>query len=471
MALNRACAWLVVAFVGSVALAQEDYLPAQSLSEAGLLKVWQLGLELPKHQHLTDIYLVDDQLYAATDDGYVFAIHADTGAIRWLRRVSSEGYRIRRPCHVEDRVVFVTPTTLLQVNRLSGEGASKTELRFPAGSSAVTDGQQILMGGLDRRLHAFQAADPLLGWQLIVNGPITSTPAMFKDPGGVSVVVAAADDGTVYACTAGRKAFRWQANTWGSVTADLVVSEEGVYVACRDRSLYLLDPAFGEVRWRARFSGPLQESPVVTSDSAYQFCPDDGLVSVNTAVVGAVERLRWKLPRGRTLLTADAQHAYVLSQDQSVLVVGHDDGATAYTIPATGMTLAAPCPAQVSLYLASPDGRVFCARPLGTPLVTRGQLRDAVSPPETAAEAAEKVQPATQPAAKASETDALSSARKGRPIGGKSKISKGFTEGANEPAPKPATPAQPKPETPQKADSSKKPESSTKPANPPKQEK
>jgi outer membrane protein assembly factor BamB len=442
MALKPACAWLLVAILSPLALAQEDYIPGEALREAELIKAWQLSLQLDKTQHLTDAYLLDDQLYLATDDGYVFAVHAETGAIRWLRRVSSEGFRIRRPCHVGERVIFITPTTVLQLNRLSGEGESKTLLKFPAGSAPVTDGERVFVGGLDRRLHAFEAAEPVLGWRVIVNDPITSAPVVLKDHAGINVVVAASDDGTVYACTATKKAFRWQASVWGSITADLAAGEEGIYVPCRDQSLYLLDPLFGEVRWRARFSGPLYEPPVVTADTAYQFCPDDGLVSVNTAVVGAVERLRWKLPRGRVLLAADARYAYVLSQDQSVLVVGHDDGTVAYTLSAPGMTLAAPSPAHAALYVASTDGRVFSARPRGTPLVTSGALRDAVSPPETAAEAAEKLQPASQPSAKADQTDSLSTSRKGRPIGGKSKVSKGYTEGATEPTTKPSNPPQ-----------------------------
>ena len=72
----------------------------------------------------------------------------------------------------------------------------------------------------------------------------------------------------------------------GPITADLAVDDNGVYVASRDHSLYLLDPAFGGLRWRARFSGPLYEPPVVTADTAFQFCAEDGLAAINTGTVG-----------------------------------------------------------------------------------------------------------------------------------------------------------------------------------------
>jgi hypothetical protein len=424
MSLKHACTWVLVALFSPLALAEEDYLPSEALRGAELIKAWQLRLPLDKGQTLLDAYLVDDQLYLATNDGYVFAVHADTGAIRWLRRVTSEGFRLRRPCHAGDRVIFATPTTVLQLNRLSGEGASKLELRFPAGTGPVTDGARLFLGGLDSRLHALQVLDPVLGWQAVTNGPIMSTPVVYE-----ASLFAASDDGSVYSCTPDKKTIRWQTTTFGSVTADLAVNEHGVYVANRDQSLYLLDPLFGEIRWRARFSGALYEAPVVTPDLAYQYCPDDGLVAVNTAVLGVTQRNRWTLPRGRTLLTIDQRYAYVLSRDETVLIVSLQDGDVAHTLPAPGLVLAVPSPARTALYLASPDGRLFCAWPRGTPLVTPSDLRGAITPPEApTAETGEKLEPTTKPA-KPEEGDLLTTSRKGRPLGGKSKVSKSFREG------------------------------------------
>ncbi|MFH1747485.1 MAG: PQQ-binding-like beta-propeller repeat protein [Planctomycetota bacterium] len=420
MLLKRLCTWMVIALVAPLALAEEDYIPDATLSVAKLVKTWQLRLPLEADQRLVDLYLVDDQVYATTNDGFVFAIHAPTGANRWLRRAAQEGYRIRRPCHVGERAVFVSPTTILQVDRRYGDGISKTELRFAAGTGAITDGVRLIIGGLDRRVYAIDAANPLYSWKSITNAPITSTPALYN--GSLFV---ASSDGTVYSCTAEKKAFRWQTSTYSSITADLVADEGGVYVASRDNSLYLYDLLFGEIRWRARFSGPLYEAPVLAGDRAYQFCPDDGLVAVNTSVIGIDERFQWKLPRGRTLLTIDEKYAYILSQDETVLVVGLEDGQIVHTIAVAGFTITAPDSAETVLYLANPDGRIFCARPVGAPIVQRSDLRAALNPPaEEAESAAAGADTAAAPEEKT--PDLLQTSRRGAPLGGKSKVSKEF---------------------------------------------
>lgn len=420
MWLRRACIWTLIISTCPLALAQEDYLASAALNDAGLAKSWQLGLQLESDQHLVDIYLVDEQLYLATNDGYVFAVHAETGANRWLRRVTSEGYRVLQPCHSGKRVIFATPTTVLQLRRHSGEGLDKMTLQFPGGTAPTSDGPRLFLGGLDRRIYAFEVRDPLRRWKVISNGPIRSKPSVHDGN-----LYFASEDGSVYSCTAWNKTFRWQNHTYGSLTADLVVNDQGVFVASRDRSLYLFDLQFGLIRWQARFSGPLYESPALTPEIVFQYCPDDGLVAVNTAMSGVEQRLRWKLPRGRRLLTVDKQNAYVLSLDESILVADLEDGEVRQTIPADGFTLGIAHPWKTALYIASPDGRLFCARPRGAPLVQRDDLHKAMLPPEEKSDESETAEQVAE--AEPSEESALAgTARKGMPLGGKSKVSQNF---------------------------------------------
>jgi len=426
MLCRRAGVWTLIAALVPWAAADEDYVPAEALREAGLTKAWQLRLPLERDQRLANIYVVDDQWYATTDDGYVFAVHADTGAIRWLRQAVRRGYVIRRPCHAGSRAIFTAPATVLQVDRLSGEGVARWDLTFPAGTAPVTDGTRLFLGGLDQRLYAADLHDRLRGWKAMASGPITSTPVLHEGN-----LLAASADGTIYCCTAGSKAFRWQRGLGGSVTADLAANAHGLYVANGDQSLYLLDFVSGQVAWQVRFSGPLSEAPVLTPDVAYQYCPDDGLVAVNCPIVGVEERIRWKLPRGRTLLTTDAKHAFVLARDETILVVRVEDGEVVQAMPAVGLTLTVPSPERTAIYLASHDGRLFCARPRGTPLVTQEDIRKALATPETMpAESAEPGEK-TVPGGAEPEPDRLGTSRSGLPLGGKSKVSKSFGKGGS----------------------------------------
>ncbi len=401
------------------ALAQDDFISSESLAPAALVKYWQLQLPLEADQTLVDAFLVDDVLYLTTQDGYAFAVHAYTGAIRWLREITSGGYRVRAPCHAGDRAVFVTPTRLVAFDRVSGESRLDVTLGIPAGSAGASDGALVFFGSLNERFYAFDALDGLERWKITTNGPIDATPAVFE-----GAVYLASDDGGVYSCTAADKRFRWQAVTNGPNTADLVVDTNGVYVASRDQSLYLFDLAFGQPRWRVRFAGPLYEPPAVTADTAYQFCPDDGLWAVNVDVLEADDRIRWKMPNGRALATVHKDTAFVYTRDRTLQSVDAKTGDIRHTVPTQQFSLVAPSPREPAVYLATSDGRVFCARPKGARPPRREDLRAAVgiAPPAS--------QPASAPAAaatrkpQASDVVELGSRRPIGVIGAKSKISR-----------------------------------------------
>jgi outer membrane protein assembly factor BamB len=435
--MSRLAALAALAAASGALRADEDHVAAAALRAAGLAKYWQLRLPLDPGQELADAYLVDDQIYACTQDGYAFAIHVDTGVLRWLRRVTDGGYRLRRPCHAGDRTIFVTPPEVVQFSRQFGEPLSRLELRSPAGSGPTADRQRYYFGSLNHRFYCFYLDDTFETWKATTGAPIASTPALFE--GNLYV---ASGDGGVYSCVAFNKRARWlsPAGTTGPITADLVVDANGVYAASRDQSLYLFEPEFGRPRWRARLSGPLTEAPVVTQESAYQFCPDDGLVAITVSGFEYEKSLRWKLPRGRSTLTVFEKRVYVLSQDATILAVDDATGEVAHEIPAAGFALAMPSVERPVLLVAAADGRIFCAKPLNTPLVSLDEMRRALLPPGEPEEAA--TQPATRPAeAAAREDDALSGARGGPPIGGRSKVTREFGRGSGgSPATQPARP-------------------------------
>ncbi len=410
---------------GSVGAADGDYLPAGALYDAGLMKYWQLALPLDRGQYVRDVHLVDDALYVATQDGYVHALDAYTGVLRWLQPVTRSGYNVRRPAHIGDTVIFVTPVDIQTYDRRTGDGLSRHDLRYPPGSALVSDGQHLFVGGLDRRLYCLALPHMFYAWRSITNGPITSTPALHGDN-----VYVATEAGGVYACTRADKRLVWETSVFGPVSADLVATDDGVYVASRDQSLYLLFHETGEVRWRARFSGRLLEPPVVTPDVVYQYCADDGLVAVENAVVGVEERLRWRLREGRQALTVHEGTVFVLSRNEELLAVRKAGGDVAVRIPARGFTLGVPAVATNTVFLVSPDGRIFCARPRNLPPLRPEDIVNALRPPGA------PVEPTTQPAVAAqratgaeSAGDPLKSDRRGAAVGGRSKVSRGFGAG------------------------------------------
>lgn len=431
MFMRVVCISLLLTTATGVALAEPDYIAPQALYQADLVKTWQLQLPLDDPQRLRDVHLVDNTAYLATDDGFVFSVDARTGAIRWMRRVTRSGYNVWRPCHAGNLVIFVTPTQLVAYDRYSGDGVRQRQLDFPAGSGAVTDGARIYFGAIDARVYAFDLRFfPV--WEIITGGPVTSIPDLYQDR-----LYFGSDDGHLYACKAPDKSRIWRhiPSTYDRITADIVANDQGIFVASRDRSLYLYEHAFGKVVWRERLGSPLYEAPVVTPDLAFQFSGSDGLVAINTAVRDVDKRVRWTLPNGRALLTIDQQNAYVLGRNERIYVASLKDGDVRHEIPAPGFSLFLPSPENQTLLIAAADGRIFAARPRGAALVTRDDVRRSlVEGPREAAPTTTEQEPAV---AAASETeqplpetgtarDLLESIRKGTVLGGTSKVSKEF---------------------------------------------
>ncbi len=400
-----------------------DYLDSRALFEAGMIKHWQLALPLAPGQRVTDTFLVDDQIYAGTNDGHVYAIHAPTGALRWVRQFTRGGYLLRRPTHIGERTVIGTPPSVMHYDRLYGKPIRKQNLRFPLGNAPVSDGVSLLLGGLDRRMYSFGVNDDFEQWKIGADSQLVSGPALYGES-----LFFASDRGTIYACAAANKAFQWINRSIGPVTADLVADENGVYVASRDRSLYLLDPAFGKTRWRVRFSGALHEAPVPTPKIAFQFSPSDGLVAVDADDVNLPDRELWRLENGRKLLTIDEESAYVLSRDGKLLVCDLDSGTVRHEVATGELTMPMPFTKLPVVYLASPDGRIFAARKRGVRVVTADSVLAAMDvPKDTQTEPAAEDRP---DAARETLTreDVLGTRQGGPPIGGKSKVSREFQE-------------------------------------------
>jgi len=415
-----------LAFVGLIALlcasaasAQGDFIDSQALLDADLVKYWQLPLPLQSEQELVAVYLVDDQLYAVVQDGYVYALDAKTGVIRWVKQVTTAGYEIRRPCHHGRLTIFVLPPTLVQYDRYSGQPIRRGDMRFPSGTPAVSDGVRFYIGGIDQKIYAFLPGQDFEVWKARAEGQIISQPALMGEN-----LFFADDGGNVFSCVAADKRFQWRSRKIGSVTADLAVDLNGVYAAARDYSLYLLSPEAGHLRWRMRFSGPLVEPPVITPEIVFQYCREDGVTAINPNA-DRESRKMWTVTETRGFLTLDDKSAYLLGRDENIHVVNLDDGKSTHMVPSAGFTMFAPTTETTAMFLAAKDGKLFCARKRGVPVLLASDVKKAAAGPATAsADDAEDAASATDAAE--ADGDVLTSKRPGPPIGGKSKVTKEY---------------------------------------------
>jgi outer membrane protein assembly factor BamB len=402
-----------------------DYLPSDELHPTGLMKFWQLQVPLSPGQTVVDAYVVGDQMYVCTHDGYVFGIHAPTGAIRWVRQVTRLGYRIQRPIHEGTSVIFGTPAALSAYERVFGDGVWRHSLPFSSVSTPILDvtpdGSYLYLAGYNARIYGYHYEEPREAWKAGLKGPVAGGIVPFD--GSLYMVTR---HGYVYAVDPAQREELWErtGSVDARVQAPVAVNDDGVFVADTNRRLTMFNRKLGTVAWRATFDGPLYDAPTLIDRAAYQFCPDEGLVAVDIDALDDDSRFLWRLPRGRRVVTADEQRLFVLSRDEKLLAVERATGRVLHEIDAAGMTLAEPQLSETAVYLFSADGRIFVARPKDASRPRRDDVVRGLAPAAPASDETVGPSTTTGPAV----TNPLDTSSAGRPIGGRSDVTRNWGE-------------------------------------------
>lgn len=175
-----------------------------------------------------------DTVYAASNDGTLYAVNAADGTERWKFRT----------------------------------GAA-------VGSAPFVVGGVVYLGSDDTKLYAVDAVTGLERWSFptggIVHSPVFS--------GGVVYVGSA--DGFLYAVNSDGKE-RWRFQT-GNDTHSAVISGDVVYVGCSDTNLYAVEAFSPTKKWTAATRGAVSGFPVVDSGVVYFGSTDGMLYAANEA--------------------------------------------------------------------------------------------------------------------------------------------------------------------------------------------
>ena len=168
-----------------------------TLKDAGLARYWTADVPIPSDDSLAEVYLVDDTLYLYTLEGIVFALQADTGLIRWGKKLSARNFSIQKPGHIAGApgyslAAFVTPGGTQILDRYSGSAIASFPNEFAVGGAPVGAGDTLFMGSADGNVYALVwhtagSCETIQWWKVRAGGPVTATPILY---GGDRLIVA-----------------------------------------------------------------------------------------------------------------------------------------------------------------------------------------------------------------------------------------------------------------------------------------
>ena len=373
----------------------QDLLANDTLAEVGFYRYWQAQLPLKENDEVLELRVVDENLYAITDQADLFAIHADIGVLRWSVNLGGPGTRIFEPTHVrsfwgKDLTLVSTSDRIHWLDSASGKSVAKLSVDFIPTTAAVSDGRRVYVGGLDSMLHCIELVPTASGvattrkWRIRTGALTTTTPVLWG--GGLFF---ASQDGKVRACDSLDKTRFWVFGTAKPNSADIYVDSTGVYFGSEDRSIYKVDVGTGRGLWRFRTPGTIRTSPVLLGDKLYQEVENQGVYVVNTDT----GEQAWHAPSAARFISASPQQAYLLTQYGDILAVDAQTGSVQGQIVAGNVDLVGRNPANSAMYLASRSGRILCAQDKSVPFLRFEQLQRSNGGPAEAAKPAANSEP------------------------------------------------------------------------------
>ncbi|UCG17645.1 MAG: PQQ-binding-like beta-propeller repeat protein [Phycisphaerales bacterium] len=380
-----------IAAISGGRAAADSLVDAGQLRAAGYTKYWETQLPLRRGDQVAAVHLLDDNIYVTTTDGEVLAVHPGAGLLRWGRHITQRTYTIFRPTHVVDEadagpVVFTTSSGITVIDRYSGELRKVTPSMFAAGSAATGEVTRLIegdseilqyrlfAGSSDGHLYAVEwkvpaQPEPTRLWRARTGGAVRSTPVY----GDADHLYCASMGGRVYCCTSATKAEQWTfppKGTIGPVRGDIHVTQDGVYVASADRSVYKLDPISGIQRWRRRLPEMLETGPVVLAGTVFQYCPGAGVFAIDAGYGDIL----WDLPEGQQAVARHGERICITMTDNHLAWVDVKTGKVNSKVSLPDRTLAAQNHDDAAIYLISPLGNLMCARPVGVKPLTNVEL-------------------------------------------------------------------------------------------------
>ena len=304
---------------------------------------------------LTSPTVANGVVYAASNDGKLYAFKADTGAVLWNTCIDSSS---SSPAVVKG-VVYVGSSNgkLYALNANTGSVLWSATAGYSIDSSPVVANGVVYVGSsysvTQGMLSAFKADTGAVLWTVTAGIYVNTSPAVAN-----GVVYFVAGLSTLYAVSTTTGAPLWNAvmDTAHSSGSSPTVVNGVVYVGSFGK-LHAFNALTGAVLWTAKAVGFIESSPAVANSMVY-IGADDGKVSAFNASTGAI---LWS--------TALDPHTYFKATSQTVAngVVYADSGnGKLYALNAnTGSVLWSISP------VSGVDTTIF-ETPLYTPAVANG---------------------------------------------------------------------------------------------------
>ncbi len=244
--------------------------------------------------------VVGGSVYFEGGNGRLYALNAQTGAVRWTRNFQQE---LWRPYIVDGVLYISTNWNDNQGNAINdvyainlADGTTKMKYKDSGSIAGIFDGVMYLSSS--HELTAIRVVDGSKIWQTQINAKTLNENVYVKN----GVLYASSDDGHIYTFDLQSGKITWQSPAINDIVFDIAVGDDGrVYFGAQNHYVYAFDPKANREVWQYHtIAGHVYPAPIVLNgvvyvgqDSAGENGPNnDHLVALDAAT----GKQKWSTP-------------------------------------------------------------------------------------------------------------------------------------------------------------------------------
>jgi outer membrane protein assembly factor BamB len=353
---------LVLSNSSSDAAAEDDsfwLVSPELLKHAKLEMVWQTDLLFDQGEHLRELHILGNRIYALSNRNYIVSLDRVKGGVIFERSFGAVGLRIIGLELYNDELFSIVGSELVEVNPEFGTVRGTTALEFGAVCPPARNSSNFYLSGSDGRLHTLRADDKVQIFEAAAGNDSMITSIIADE----NFIVFGTDAGNAISITPGGPKLLWQFDAAGGIAGPIIRDGESLFFASKDTNVYRIDMidnmSDSEFVWKYQTAAMLDRAPRVTPEVVYQHVLYEGIFAINRESGKAM----WSVPGGIDLLVEAAGRAYVIGKGLLV-VMDNKDARRLYSVNFAGVSRYASNMWDSKIYIANKSGRIACLKPV-----------------------------------------------------------------------------------------------------------
>jgi outer membrane protein assembly factor BamB len=326
------------------------------LAKAGIGTVWQVALPLKSNEKLGTIDALGDGVFVLTTTNYLFGLNAADSGMMFADRIAAQGLKLLPLDRRGDGLVVVTGSSVRRLDVRSGSEKSRITVPFGVVAKPATNEKFYYLAADDGKVYVYDANDRVLVFKAAADrGSLMTNVSATNE-----YVVFTTDKGVIVAMEPGRPSQLWRYETSGAIGGRITLEGGSVYVSSMDTNVYKFDARTGRIVWNYMAGSQLLDGPKVTASAVYQFAGDNGIYALDKKT----GKVLWQEKDGMDLLVEQKGKAYLISKNQSIIVVDSATGKRTGEVNMPEVDMWTSNVTDGMMYVGSAStGKIACLKP------------------------------------------------------------------------------------------------------------